>query len=311
MDNTNLYDVIIIGGGPAGLSAAIYAARSELKTILFEAGMLGGQISTTTHVENYPGSVKDCTGLKLADRMEEQAKEFGAIIAYEYIDSIDKKDNIFYVKTSSKKIYESKTVIACLGAYPKMLGIEGEAKFRGMGVSYCATCDGGFFKGKEIAVIGGGDTALQEALYLSKIVSKIYLVHRRDEFRGAKSIELKVRKNPKIELVLNTLPVKIKGENSVKALEVKNKITNEEHTLKVDGVFLFVGNKPNVELVKNLADLDEQGYVIACKDMSTKTPGLFAAGDMTAKPLRQAVTAAADGAIAAISAEKYIESLDE
>jgi thioredoxin reductase (NADPH) len=310
MDNANSYDIIIIGGGPGGLSAAIYAARSELKTILFEAGMLGGQIATTTHVQNYPGSVKDCTGPKLVDRMEEQAKEFGAEIAYEYVDSVSKKNNLFYIKTSSKKIYESKAVIACLGATPKMLGIEGEAKFRGLGVSYCATCDGGFFKGKDIAVIGGGDTALQEAIFLTKYASKIYLIHRRDEFRGAKSLETKVRKNPKIELMLNTLPLRILGKSTVEGLEVQNKITQEKTVIKLEGVFFFVGYKPNTELIKDMAELDEGGYAKVGADMSTKTPGLFAVGDMTAKPLRQAITAASDGAVASISAEKYIESLE-
>lgn len=310
MDNSNLYDIIIIGGGPGGLSAAIYAARSEMKTILLEAGMLGGQIATTTHVQNYPGSIQDCTGPKLVDRMEQQAIEFGAEIAYEYVDSITKKDNIFIIKTSTKKIYESKTVIACLGATPKMLGIDGEAKFRGLGVSYCATCDGGFFKNKEIAVVGGGDTALQEAIFLTKFASKIYLIHRRDEFRGAKSLETKIRTIPKIELVLNTVPLRILGSSTVEGLEIQNKVTQEISTLKLDGVFMFVGYKPNSELLKDLAELDEQGYVITNADMSTKTPGLFAVGDMIAKPLRQAITAAADGAIASISAEKYIENMN-
>ncbi len=310
MDNSNLYDIIIIGGGPGGLSAAIYAARSEMKTILLEAGMLGGQIATTTHVQNYPGSIQDCTGPKLTDRMEEQAKEFGAEIAYEYVDSITKKDNKFVIKTSTKKIYESKTVIACLGATPKMLGIDGESKFRGLGVSYCATCDGGFFKNKEIAVVGGGDTALQEAIFLTKFASKIYLIHRRDEFRGAKSLETKIRTIPKIELVLNTVPLRILGTSTVEGLEIQNKVTQEISTLKLDGVFMFVGYKPNSELLKDLAELDSQGYVITNADMSTKTPGLFAVGDMIAKPLRQAITAAADGAIASISAEKYIENMN-
>ncbi len=309
-NNNNLYDIIIIGGGPGGLSAAIYAARSEMKTILLEAGMLGGQIATTTHVQNYPGSIQDCTGPKLVDRMEEQAKEFGAEIAYDYVDSITKKDNVFYIKTSSKKIYESKTVIACLGATPKMLGIDGEAEFRGLGVSYCATCDGGFFKNKEIAVVGGGDTALQEAIFLTKFASKIYLIHRRDEFRGAKSLETKIRKIPKIELVLNTVPLKILGTSTVEGIEIQNKITKDISTLKLDGVFMFVGYKPNSELLKDLAELDEQGYVKTNADMSTKTPGLFAVGDMIAKPLRQAITAASDGAIASISAEKYIENME-
>jgi thioredoxin reductase (NADPH) len=311
MDTSNVYDIIIIGGGPGGLSAALYGARSELKTLLLEAGLLGGQIATTTHVQNYPGSIKDCTGPRLIERMEEQAVEFGAEIAYDMAQEISKEGDLFTVKISAKKSYQAKTVIVALGASPKMLGIPGEAEYRGRGVSYCATCDGGFFKGKDIAVIGGGDTALQEAMFLTKYASKVYIVHRRDEFRGCKSLESRARKNPKIEMVLNSLPQRIAGTASVEGLEIKNKITEELSTLNVSGVFLFVGYKPNTDLVAGLIDLDDHGYALAGADMSTKIPGLYAIGDMTKKPLRQAVTAAADGAIASISAEKYIDELDD
>jgi thioredoxin reductase (NADPH) len=311
MDTTNIYDIVIIGGGPGGLSAALYAARSELKTVVLESALLGGQIVTTTHVENYPGSIENCTGPRLIERMEAQATEFGAEIAYETAEEIIKEDELFTVKTSSKKSFQAKAVIAALGASPKMLGIPGEAEYRGRGVSYCATCDGGFFKGKEIAVIGGGDTALQEAIYLTRFATKVYIVHRRDEFRGCKSLESKARKNPKIEMVLNSLPQRIIGSTSVEGLEIKNKITEEISVLNVSGVFLFVGYQPNTDMVKELVELDAQGYALSDTDMSTKTPGLYAIGDMTRKPLRQVVTAASDGAIASISAEKYIEALND
>lgn len=312
MENaTTVYDILVIGGGPGGLSAAIYGGRSEMKTLLLEEAMLGGQIATTHFVENYPGSVENPSGAKLIERMEQQAKHFRVEIVYDQAQKIEKNKALFSVYTMSKKIYQAKALIVGLGASPRTLGIPGENEFRGMGVSYCATCDGAFFKNKVVAAIGGGDTALQESGFLTKFASKVYLIHRRDEFRGAKSLVSRTQKNPRIEIILDTIPLRILGTSCVEGLEIQHKITGETRVLDdVDGVFMFVGNNPNTELIKDFVDVDAQGYVLTNANMSTKTPGLFAIGDMIQKPLRQAVTAAADGAIAAISAEHYIAEME-
>ncbi len=312
MENTNtVYDILVIGGGPGGLSAALYAGRSEMKTLLLEEALLGGQIATTHFVENYPGSIENPSGPKLIERMEQQVQHFGVEIVYDQAQKIEKNDDIFSVYGMSKKVYQAKTLIVGLGASPRTLGIPGEDEFRGMGVSYCATCDGAFFKNKAVAAIGGGDTALQESAFLTKFASKVYLIHRRDEFRGAKSLVSRTKKNPRIEIMLDTIPLRVVGSSTVEGLEVQNKVTGETKILEdVEGVFMFVGNNPNTALIKDFVDVDAQGYVLANADMSTKTPGLFAIGDMIQKPLRQAVTAASDGAIAAISAEHYIAEME-
>ncbi len=301
------YDVVVLGGGPAGLSAALYAARAELKTAVLEGELLGGQIGTTTHVENYPGSIVDCTGPALIERMEQQAMSFGAQVVYDEAVSIKKEDRLFEVLGESGDIYRAKAVIASLGASPVMLGIDGEERLRGRGVSYCATCDAGFFRDMDVAVVGGGDTALQESIFLTKFAKKVYVVHRRDEFRGGKALQNRVFENEKIQLVLNSTPERILGDEEVTGLEVKNKVTGEVSTLDVSGVFMFVGYNPDSALVKDFADTDQRGYVMTEDDMSVREEGLFVAGDVRKKPLRQAITAASDGAIAAVSAELYID----
>ncbi len=303
------YDVIIIGAGPAGLSAGLYASRSTLNTLIIEKAVVGGQITTTTEIENYPGA-SEVTGPELVEKMKEQCLSFGAKIVNDEVLNIEKKeDGLFYIKTA-KEEYVSKTCIIASGSSPRELGIKGEREYRGMGVSYCATCDGMFFTGLDVCVVGGGDTALKEAIYLTKFAKKVTIIHRRDEFRGGKSWEKKARANDKIHFLLSHEPVEIIGENSmVTAIKVKNKKTGEIYDYKTDGVFMFVGHNPNSDLVKNMVDIDENGYIITDDSLETSVKGLFVAGDVRKKSLRQVVTAASDGAICATGAEELIDEM--
>lgn len=301
-----MLDLIIVGGGPAGLNAALYAARAGLDAVLFEKMFAGGQMMTTTTFENYIGFPNGVAAVDLALNMEEQAKNAGAKILYEEIESVELGGKVKKVKTAGGE-YEAKTVILCTGAEPRTLGVDGEDRLRGMGVSYCATCDGAFFKGKEVAVVGGGDTALEDALFLSRYCNKIYLIHRRESFRGAKVLENKVRETANIELVLDTVVEKIEGEDTVTAVLMRNVKTDECKELNVDGVFVAVGTKPNTELFDGQLELDG-GYVAAGEDAVTSLPGVYAAGDVRKKPLRQVITAAADGAVAVYSATKYLDT---
>ncbi len=301
-----MLDLIIVGGGPAGLNAALYAARAGLHAVLFEKMFAGGQMMTTTTLENYIGFPNGISAVDLALNMEEQAKNAGADIRYEEIESVDLAGKVKKVKTA-KEEYEAKTVILCTGAEPRMLGVDGEERLRGMGVSYCATCDGAFFKGKDVAVVGGGDTALEDALFLSRYCSKIYLIHRRNSFRGAKVLEDKVRETENIELVLDTVAEKIEGEETVTSVLVRNVKTDACTELAVSGIFVAVGTKPNTELFGEQLTLDG-GYVAAGEDTVTSVPGVYAAGDVRKKPLRQVIAAAADGAVAVYSAAKYIDT---
>lgn len=304
------YDVIIIGAGPAGLSAGLYASRATLNTLIIEKAVVGGQITTTTEIENYPGA-SEVTGPELVDKMKEQCLNFGAKIINDEVLSVEKKDDgLFYVK-ANKDEYIAKSCIIASGSSPRELGIKGEREYRGMGVSYCATCDAGFFTGFEVCVVGGGDTALKEAIYLTKFAKKVTIIHRRDEFRGGKSWEKKARENDKIHFLLSHEPVEIIGENSmVTAIKVKNKKTGEIYDYKTDGVFMFVGHNPNSDLVKNMVDVDENGYIITDDSLQTSIKGLFVAGDVRKKALRQVVTAASDGAICATGAEEFIDELN-
>ncbi|WP_290772624.1 thioredoxin-disulfide reductase [Anaerofustis sp.] len=305
------YDVIIIGAGPAGLSAGLYASRATLNTLIIEKAVIGGQITTTTEIENYPGA-SEVTGPELVEKMKEQCLSFGANIVSDEVLSVEKrKDGFFSVKTGREE-YVSKTCIIASGSTPKELGIKGEREYRGMGVSYCATCDAGFFTGFEVCVIGGGDTALKEAIYLTKFAKKVTIIHRRDQFRGGKGWEKKARANEKIHFLLSHEPVEILGENSmVTAVKVRNKKTGEVYDYKTDGVFMFVGHNPNSALVKNMVDVDEKGYIITDNSLQTSVKGLFVAGDVRQKALRQVVTAASDGAICATGAEEFLDEMNE
>lgn len=304
---THIYDTIIIGGGPGGLSAGLYAARSKMDTLLIERAKFGGQTATTDELENYPGSIEDCTGPALIERMRKQAEEFGTKFAKDEILEVDFSDKIKRI-IGKKETYEAKTIIIATGAYPRLAGFEKELEFRGKGVSYCATCDADFFTDLDVAVIGGGDSALTESIYLTKFAENITIIHRRDQFRGAKSIQDKVFNNPKINIIYDSVVEEAKGDEIIESLVLKNVKTGEFTNLKVDGCFVFVGFLPITELFTGKIALDETGYIITDEEMKTSVTGVFAAGDVRKKSLRQVITAAADGAIAATNAEHFLEN---
>ncbi|MBQ1610203.1 MAG: thioredoxin-disulfide reductase [Elusimicrobia bacterium] len=303
-----IYDVIIVGGGPSGMSAAIYASRARLKTLLIEKAGCGGQIAITDHLENYPGFEEGINGFELAMKMEKQARTFGCEIVYGEVSFIETDDAIKKIILSDKKEYFTKTIIIASGANFRKLGVEGEQEFIGKGVSYCATCDGPFFRNKEIAVVGGGDSALQEALYLTKFATKVNLIHRRDQFRAAKILQEKVFAEPKINIIFDSVVEKISGNLSVEQVILKNVKNNISSPVSVNGVFVFVGWLPNTKFLENTKiKLNDAGYIVTDDNMNTSIEGIFACGDVRQKILRQVVTAAGDGAIAAISAQHFIE----
>ncbi|MCK5706489.1 MAG: thioredoxin-disulfide reductase [Candidatus Aureabacteria bacterium] len=299
------YDVAIIGGGPGGLTAGIYTSRSRLKTVLIEKLSPGGQIALTHCIENYPG-VESMSGYDLSSVMEKQARHFGTEIRIDEVLNIEKKDDNFFHITSSKETIKAKAVIAATGAKPRKLDIPGELAFLSRGVSYCAVCDGAFFRNKTVAVIGGGNTAVEEAMYLTKFVSKVYVIHRRDELRSVKIIQERAFANEKIEFIWDTIVTEIRGEKTVNNLSLKNKKTGDEKLLPLDGVFVYVGMEPASGIFKDLVDLSKSGFIVTDMNMHTKTPGLFAVGDLRDKNIWQVSVAVGDGSIAAINAEKYI-----
>jgi len=306
LENKMDFDVAIIGGGPAGLAAAVYAARGGMKTVIFEKALVGGQITTTADVENYPGFEVNMSGFDIADKMRIQAEKFGTEIKQENIKSIKLDQINKLVETDSNK-YNVKSVILATGANPRKLGVQGEAKYTGRGVSYCATCDGALYRDKTVAVVGGGDSAVEEAIFLTKFAKKVYIIHRRDELRAVKLIRQRAFENDKIEIIWDSIVNEVKGGDFLEKVELYNKKTKEISELELDGIFIYVGIIPNNELVKSIVDLDEQGFILTDETMGTKIPGLYAAGDIVHKILRQVVTAASDGATAAFSAEKWTE----
>lgn len=307
---TDIYDVVIIGSGPAGLAAGIYASRARLKTIIIEKEKAGGQIVTTEEVANYPGSIENASGPSLIARMVEQSDEFGAERVLDTINEVELEGKIKVLK-GKKNEYKTKAVIIATGAKPRPIGCPGEKELIGKGVSYCATCDGAFFTDLEVFVIGGGDSAVEEALFLTKFARKVTIVHRRDELRAAKSIQEKAFKNEKVDFLWNSVVDEIKGEGIVESMVVKNKLTGELTEIVADeddgtfGIFGFVGYLPETKLFDEKVEM-ERGYIVTDQDMHTNIPGVFAAGDCRVKSLRQVVTATADGAIAAVQAERYI-----
>ncbi|WP_413854494.1 thioredoxin-disulfide reductase [Candidatus Ruminimicrobium bovinum] len=304
-----LYDVIIVGGGPSGLSAGIYTSRARLKTLLIEKAGCGGQIAITDHLENYPGFEDGINGFDLSVKMEKQARTFGCEITYGEVVSIQTEEEIKKIILSDDKEYLTKTVVIASGANFKKLNVPGEKEFTGKGVSYCATCDGPFFREKEIAVIGGGDSALQEALYLTKFVKKVNLIHRRDAFRAAKILQEKVFKEPKINIIYDSVVEEISGTDTVERIKLKNVKNGNISALEVNGIFVFVGWLPNTGFLSNSKiKLNQNGYIITDDNMKTSVNGVFACGDVREKILRQVVTAAGDGATAAISAQHYLEN---
>jgi thioredoxin reductase (NADPH) len=306
-----IYDVIILGAGPAGLSAGLYAGRSRLSTLIIEKGVDGGQIAITNEIENYPGQILEGeTGPSLIARMTEQAKKFGAERISDTINSVELDGEIKKV-VCSNGTYQGKTVIIATGAKHRNIGCENEEKFIGKGISFCATCDASFFEDFEVYVVGGGDAAVEEAMYLTKFARKVTVIHRRNELRAAKSIQEKAFKNPKMAFMWDSVVVKVDGDELLNKMYVKNVKTGEITTVEADpddglfGLFGFIGLLPNTELFEGKIDLDK-GYVKTDDNLHTNVPGVFAAGDLRIKVLRQVVTAAADGAIAATEAEHYL-----
>lgn len=303
-----MYDVIIIGGGAAGLNAALYAGRGGMRTLLIEKLAPGGQVALTYEVDNYIGFDENPTGQELADKMLAHAKKFGVEITNETVKSIENEEEPVKTVRTRKNGYETRTIILAPGATPRKLGVDGEERLRGMGVSYCATCDGAFFKGQMAAVVGGGNTACEDALYLARFCTKVYLIHRREGFRAAATVLDKVKAEPKIEIITNAVVEKIEGDTAVSGVHVKNVKTGETAALDVAAVFIAVGIVPDTELAKTVVALDEGGFIKTDDYMRTSTPGIFAAGDARDTVLRQIITAAADGAIAAVSAVNQINS---
>lgn len=300
-------ELIIIGAGPAGMSAGIYAARSALSPLIIESQMPGGQVALTDFIENYPAFPNGMSGQELTKLIEEQCNNFNVeFMNFVQVDFVEKENKIFKLKTNQGDFF-AKTVIVATGASPAELGIPGESEFKGRGVSYCATCDGPLFKDKDILVVGGGDSAVQEAIYLAKFVSSLKIVHRRDELRAGKMLQEKAFKNPKIDILWNSNLLEINGKDLVERAVIFNNKTNQKREIRIDGVFMYVGFEPNSSLVRNLVEMDKLGGIITDHKMRTSTAGLFAAGDVRNTPLRQVVTAVSDGAIAAINAEEYLE----
>jgi thioredoxin reductase (NADPH) len=301
-------DVAIIGAGPAGLSAGIYAARAKLSTVIVEKMYPGGQAAITDRIENYPGFNEGIGGSELTDNMKAQAEKFGAELLNGDVIGIKKENEKFIIQLTGETL-EAKTVILAMGAESRKLGVKGEKEYTGRGVSYCATCDGAFYTDKPIMMVGGGDTAIEEALYLTRFAESVKVVHRRDQLRATKILQERAFKNEKIKFIWNSVVDEIKGQDMVEEVIVKNVKTGEKTSVLVNGVFVAIGLVPNTSFVKDLVKLNEQGYIITDENMGTGVPGLYAAGDVRQKSLRQVVTAVADGAIAAVEAGKYLESL--
>lgn len=307
---SKIYDVIILGAGPAGLAAGLYAGRSRLSTLIVEKGKDGGQIAITNEIENYPGQIVEGeSGPSLIARMTEQAAKFGVERVTDVINAVELEGEIKTVK-SAKAEYQAKNVIIATGAYSRPIGCKGEAEFIGKGVSYCATCDANFFEDFEVFVVGGGDSAVEEAMYLTKFARKVTIIHRRDELRAAKSIQEKAFANPKIEFFWDSVVEELYGDEILQGMIVKNVKTGETRKVEADeedgmfGIFGFIGTVPNSKIFEGIIDMDERGYIKTDDDMHTNIPGVYAAGDVRVKSLRQVVTAAADGAIAAVQVER-------
>ncbi len=301
------YDVVIIGSGPAGYTAALYTSRAFLKTLILSGVQQGGQLTTTTEVENFPGFPKGILGPQLMMDMKTQVERFGTEIAVLACQSIKASTNNTFIVTADGKEYEGKTVIVATGASAQYLGIPSEAKLAGKGVSACATCDGFFFRGKEVVVVGGGDTAMEEANFLTTFASKVTIIHRREEFRASAVMLDRARKNPKISFLLNKQILEVVGEASVTGVKVKDNKTGKEDLYPTQGFFLAIGHKPSTEFLKGIVELDAKGYVVTKNHTETSVPGIFAAGDCVDARYRQAIVAAGQGCMAALDAQKYLE----
>ena len=306
----SLENVIIIGSGPAGLTAAIYTARANLKPLVFTGNEIGGQVSITNEVENYPGFPEGLTGPELVEKFQKQAERFGARIEYAEVTEVDFEVQPFRVKTYDNE-YQAKAIVIATGASPRKLGVPGEVQFTGRGVSYCATCDGFFFRDREIAVVGGGDSALEEGVFLTKFANRVRIIHRRDELRAGYTLQQRAKRNQKIEFVWDTVVTEINGNGAVESVQVKNVKTGEASTLKVDGVFIYIGHYPNSHLFKDKLEMDEHGYLITDRNTRTSVPGVFAAGEIADPVFRQVVSSAGEGCKAAIQVERYLTALED
>ncbi|MCD6307811.1 MAG: thioredoxin-disulfide reductase [Candidatus Latescibacteria bacterium] len=304
-----IHDIIIIGGGAAGLTAGLYACRANMDTLLVEKLIPGGQAAMTAFVENYPGFTDGVSGYDLMDAMRKQAEKFGLDIKNYDIKHINKHDDIFCIGTSNCEIH-ARTIIICTGVHPRKLDVPGEDELFGRGISTCATCDGAFYRDMEVAVVGGGDSAIEEGLYLTRFASKVHIIHRRDKFRALASFVEKAREDPKVEFHLDTVVTAVKGENSVEGVSLRNVKTGDESLLPVAGVFLYIGLIPNTTMFRDFLDLDDNGFIRVDDNLQTSAPGVCAAGDVRVTPLRQIITAASDGAVCSYSAGKFLEKIE-
>ena len=307
----NVERVIIIGSGPAGLTAGLYTARGEMQPLLFTGSEIGGQVSLTMEVENYPGFPEGITGPDLIQRMQQQAERFGLRIIVDTVTEVQLDSQPFVIKTQSGKEYRSKSLIISTGARPRRLGVPGEKELTGRGVSYCATCDGFFFRGKEVVVVGGGDAAIEEALFLTKHVSKVKVVHRRDQLRANMALQQRAVGNPKFEFIWNTVVTAIDGDQRVSSVALKNVETGEESEMPIDGVFVYVGHIPNSSLFEGKLEMDEQGYLITDNCMRTSVPGVYAAGEIQDRHFQQVATSVGQGCAAALEVERFVAELED
>lgn len=300
-----MYDVIIIGAGPAGLTAGMYAARGGLNTVVLELAMPGGQAASTEKIENYPGFPEGVNGFELMNLFHKQALTFGVEFIFEEVLKLDLKGNVKKVQTNSQTL-EARTIIIAAGSKPRLLGVPGEDSFRGRGVSYCATCDGAFFRGKTVVVVGGGDAAIEEGMYLTKFAEQVTIVHRREGFRASQIAIKRAKANPKIKFELSAVVEEIMGSDHVQGVRLKGVQSGEIREIPADGVFIYVGTDPNAQFIEGEIETNEQGYVETNSRLQTNIEGVYAAGDIRNTPLRQVATAVGDGALAAVEVEKYL-----
>ena len=309
MTQSKHYKIAIIGSGPAGLSAALYTARADLKPILFSGMLLHGQVSQTHLIENYPGFPDGISGMELGQLFQKQAERFGADIEFDQVESVDLQVKPFKICTYSQD-YVADAVIISTGADPKKLNIPGEKEYTGRGVSYCATCDGWFYKDKDVVLVGGGDSALEEGLFLTRFVKSVSIIHRRDKLRAGAILENRAKSNPKIKFVWNSIVTEIKGEDSIHSVTIKNVVSGEEIIEKTDGIFIFIGHRPNSTMFQGQLEIDDLGYIKIDQKMQASIPGVFAAGEIADPIYRQVVTSAGMGAAAGMQAIHYLESIE-